>query len=493
MAVLKRAQTEYTGSGTSIVMTKPTGTAEGDLLVMFIVESGSTPDLITPPSGFDRIWGEEDEDLGGGAWIAGYFKTATSSEPSSYTFSVDNSGTHKGFMVGYYDDAGVSGYWSFKGSGITEDRTTSLTSVPLLGPGLYITGFLSDDNDSVVSNDSPVSSLWFNNSNSFAFQVYGGVTTGTVNDTTVGWSNTADDKYSLSILAEFVQGTPTVPSDITYRASTSLTETYVSGLSGETENLSKPTGVSEGDIMFMSIARNGSGGTILATPTGWTVLYDSNNVENQGSSTCATYYKIAGASEPSTYTVSVLFFDPAGGGGSTFNYVIDAFYTTNGVASWTLYSKSYFGRNAESEFTDLETLTIGGVGLLYATINVNDYVAYTDDSPVTQRTEYIGAGDSTKGMHLTYGGGFASGSVRVKVSNPTEKSTLIAAVFESTSTPPAGGSLFKIKIGSTAVTAVYKDIEAMHVATSSAWKEVLSAHIAVDDNAGGKVWKELKI
>ena len=33
----------------------------------------------------------------------------------------------------------------------------------------------------------------------------------------------------------------------------------------------------------------------------------------------------------------------------------------------------------------------------------------------------------------------------------------------------------------------------MHVATSSVWKEVLSAQIAVSDGAGGLVWKELKV
>ena len=33
----------------------------------------------------------------------------------------------------------------------------------------------------------------------------------------------------------------------------------------------------------------------------------------------------------------------------------------------------------------------------------------------------------------------------------------------------------------------------MHIATASAWKEVLSAQIAVDDGAGGLVWKELKV
>lgn len=119
--------------------------------------------------------------------------------------------------------------------------------------------------------------------------------------------------------------------------------------------------------------------------------------------------------------------------------------------------------------------------------------SYTDDVPVTQRTSYTGGGTNSKGMHLTYGGALGQGYLRSKISGPTADSRITAAAFLSTATPAPEGALFKIKIGSTAITAIYKDIEAMHIATASAWKEVLSAQIAVDDGAGGLVWKELKV
>ena len=230
MSIVKRAQTELTSTGSSMTINKPSGTAEGDLMVVFIAEGGSTHDLVTAPSGWNRLFGKEDEDLGGGSWQACYTKTAGASEPASYTFSFSSSGSHKGFMVSYYDDAGVSGFWSFKGSGVTEDTTTSIQSAQLVGPGLYITSFLSDDTDTVNSTDSSVPSLWFSDSSPFSIQVYGGVTTDTSEVTTVTWSGTNDNKYAISLLCEFVEGTETAPSDIAYRSSASSQQDFTSAM-----------------------------------------------------------------------------------------------------------------------------------------------------------------------------------------------------------------------------------------------------------------------
>ena len=137
---------------------------------------------------------------------------------------------HKGFMVSYYDDANVAGFWSFKGAGVTDDITTSIQSAQLVGPGLYITSFLSDDTDTVNSTDSSVPSLWFSDSSPFSIQVYGGVTTDTSEVTTVTWSGTNDNKYAISLLCEFVEGTETASSDIAHRSSASSQQDFTSAL-----------------------------------------------------------------------------------------------------------------------------------------------------------------------------------------------------------------------------------------------------------------------
>jgi len=496
MSVLKRAQTELTSSGTSMTINKPTGTAEGDLMVLFIAEGGSTHDVITPASGWNRLFGKKDDDLGGGAWQSCFTKTAGASEPSNYTFSFSASGSHKGFMVSYYDDGGVSGFWAFKGAGITEDTTTSITSAQLVGPGLYITSFLSDDNDTVSSSDSSVPSLWFNDT-SFSLQVYGGVTTDTSETTTVTWTGGNDNKYTISLLCEFVEGTETASSDLAYRASSTKQQDFTSDLSGfPTVTLNKPSGVVEGDLMVMDLSLNSSSGSIFSSPSGWTVIYDETNLIEQafGSMGGGTFYKVAGASEPSTYSFIARYYNPVSPSTiMTGSFVIDAYYNSSSVASWTLYGKSYLGRGADATYTDIESLPVGGNVLYTVAFGVQTNASYTDDVPVTQRTSYTGGGTDSKGMHLTYGGALGQGYLRSKISSPTDDSRSVAAAFLSTATPTPEGALFKIKIGSTAITAIYKDIEAMHVATSSVWKEVLSAQIAVSDGAGGLVWKELKV
>jgi len=496
MSIVKRAQTELTSTGSSMTINKPSGTAEGDLMVVFIAEGGSTHDLVTAPSGWNRLFGKEDEDLGGGSWQACYTKTAGASEPASYTFSFSASGSHKGFMVSYYDDANVAGFWSFKGAGVTDDITTSIQSAQLVGPGLYITSFLSDDTDTVNSTDSSVPSLWFSDSSPFSIQVYGGVTTDTSEVTTVTWSGTNDNKYAISLLCEFVEGTETASSDIAHRSSASSQQDFTSALAGVTVTINKPTGVVEGDLMVMDVSFNGTSPTFLSSPSGWTVIYDETNLieQSSGSMTGSYYYKVAGASEPSTYSFTVLYFnavDPSAI--RTGSFVIDAYYNSSSVASWTLYGKSFLSRGTDTTYTDIESLPLGGNVLYTVAFGVLTNASYTDDVPVTQRTSYTGGGTNSKGMHLTYGGALGQGYLRSKISGPTADSRITAAAFLSTATPAPEGALFKIKIGSTAITAIYKDIEAMHIATASAWKEVLSAQIAVDDGAGGLVWKELKV
>jgi hypothetical protein len=496
MSVLKRAQTELISSGTSMTINKPTGTAEGDLMVLFIGEGGGTHDVITPASGWNRVFGKKDDDAGGGAWQSCFTKTAGASEPSNYTFSFSASGSHKGFMVSYYDDGGVSGFWAFKGAGITEDRVTAITSAQLVGPGLYITSFLSDDDDAVNSTDSSVPSLWFNDS-SFSMQIYGGVTTNTSETTTVNWAGGSDDKYTISLMCEFVEGTETAPSDLAYRASTSAQQDFTSNLFGSTTvTLNKPSGVVEGDLMVMNILLNNSSGSITSTPSGWSVVYDATNLEDSngfGAMQGGQYYKVAGASEPSTYSFVIRYFNANSAIILSGIFSIDTYYHSSSVASWTLYGKSFFGRENDAVYTDIEALPVGGNVLYTVAFGVQTNASYTDDVPVTQRTSYTGGGDDSKGMHLTYGGALGQGYLRSKISGPIDDSRITAAAFLSTATPTPEGALFKIKIGSTAITAIYKDIEAMHVATSSVWKEVLSAQIAVSDGAGGLVWKELKV
>lgn len=75
-------------SNTSITCNKPTGTQEGDFLVAFL-NLRRTVTSITPPSGWTLL---ESALTGSERAFGIYYKVATASEPSSYTFSANTTG-----------------------------------------------------------------------------------------------------------------------------------------------------------------------------------------------------------------------------------------------------------------------------------------------------------------------------------------------------------------------------------------------------------------
>lgn len=79
--------------------------------------------------------------------------------------------------------------------------------------------------------------------------------------------------------------------------------------SGSTSlGIAKPTGVVEGGVMVATVTAAGTGA--VTTPSGWTVVKSLT----QGSLRQATYYKVAGASEPASYSWSLGSSRAASGG-----------------------------------------------------------------------------------------------------------------------------------------------------------------------------------
>jgi hypothetical protein len=99
--VVESFSTDVNGSfsGSSVVLSKPTGTQDGDLLV-FLFEAANNDVLsLTPPSGWTLIFAadnssaDDDSDVAfGGTTIAAYYREAGASEPSSYTFNYGGGG-----------------------------------------------------------------------------------------------------------------------------------------------------------------------------------------------------------------------------------------------------------------------------------------------------------------------------------------------------------------------------------------------------------------
>lgn len=94
--------------------------------------------------------------------------------------------------------------------------------------------------------------------------------------------------FSASALADIVSG-----------ASTTNTSNDVS-LTQLT--LDTPSGVVSGDFLLASVSVNGGTSAGITAPQGWTLITRTNNDTNVG---IASYYKVATANEPSTYTWSI--------------------------------------------------------------------------------------------------------------------------------------------------------------------------------------------
>ena len=190
---------------------KPSGTVEGDLIVIWFSGDSSSRPSVSWPSGFTSIYDQNDTDLGGGSWLYGAYKVAGASEPSTYTVSISGTFYSSGSrcsIISYYNDAGVGSWNLLTRAANFVSNGTSITSPAVTGTGLYMIAFNHESNATVNTNNSPVSSILFDNSSTPASptssQIYAGyaaVSSGTV---TVTWtaSSIARDLYSVPVIFE---------------------------------------------------------------------------------------------------------------------------------------------------------------------------------------------------------------------------------------------------------------------------------------------------
>lgn len=207
MAFLQRNTTIFSGTISSptvtknMVLNKPSGTVEGDMMVAWVCGDSSIRRNITPPSGWSVIYNQSSPDLGGSAQQFGYYKVATASEPSTYTFVWSGSGTrYKGVLTSYYDTNGT-GTWTVSSlGGGNLVNSTGITSLSITGAGLYVTAFLSDDADTPDGDNSPVPEIARSVADSLGFITYGGDYTATNHTITQDWTSYNDDKYANNVI-----------------------------------------------------------------------------------------------------------------------------------------------------------------------------------------------------------------------------------------------------------------------------------------------------
>lgn len=105
---IAKADTQNIGTATTLVINKPAGTAEGDL--MLLVAGAETNGIrATPPSGWTEVF--DGDNAGGRSPLYIAYKVAGSSEPSSYTLTFASTTRSAGSILTYrnaaYDTIGT--------------------------------------------------------------------------------------------------------------------------------------------------------------------------------------------------------------------------------------------------------------------------------------------------------------------------------------------------------------------------------------------------
>lgn len=322
---LRGATNNNNGSGgSSLTINTPTGTANGDVLVAHIIVAPAG-NVITAPSGWTQIMRRDSSQS---ISTVTYWKLASSSEPSNYTWTFGTSGEASGGIAGYI---GVNSTTPIDASNVQYNASTSTVSNAgvtttaandkiILAVSITVpttvnvpTGFTQEwSTTSSTSTTSEMSDETFTTTGA----------TGTITGSHNGGANSnITHLIALKPAGTTVTPTPTntptptpTPAGgITFRAASSNN----SGTGGSSLMINKPTGTITGDVMIAHIVVNPTGNTITA-PTGWTLI---NRQDSSVDISTVTYWKAAGSSEPTSYTWSFGTSGEASGGIASYTGV----------------------------------------------------------------------------------------------------------------------------------------------------------------------------
>ncbi len=242
---------------------------EGDLLIAAVATDEDTSTSIAAPLG--QGWTLIDRSAyNGQVTLGAWWKLAGASEPASHTFDWMGVGQQAyGWMMrftGHDSTNPINDYASYgelSGTPTSPAVTTTVDNCLILRLGAF------DDDDITISDPglhSPIdhTAITMDESSSSVGQViYGGFDEG---KRTNNW-------------------------------------TYVT--------VTAPAGISSGDLLIAAVATDGGTSTTIAAPAGWTLLDRGSDSLNRV--TLGVWWKLAGASEPSSYTFTWTGYERAYG------------------------------------------------------------------------------------------------------------------------------------------------------------------------------------
>jgi hypothetical protein len=292
-------------NGSTLTLNKPTGTQEGDVLVAWIVGQSTT----SAPSGWTVIDSVDFNESPLSDSLTTLYKVAGASEPSSYDFS---------------QSGGIGGIVRVSGADTTTPINASAIPSVTRPKNNFIQTVFTTGSVTTTEDDCLILRLGWANSAlgttwTSATSVVdadpstgaGGILFAGEEDQASAGASGASGGDFASANAFYMWATiaiapgaagPATP--VIEGSSTSTGGVFFAGANIETFDISKPTGTQEGDLLVIVVGDDEDGDVVL-TSSGWTeaasyrdTSYDTN---------FHVLWKVAGASEPSSYTFDFNF------------------------------------------------------------------------------------------------------------------------------------------------------------------------------------------
>lgn len=310
LAALPLPLPEFVSASTSnitdstVTVTAPTGIQDGDLLVALVQsDSNSSIYSCTPPAGF----GLSTQGVFGGVNVFVGTKIA-SGESGNYTFTFSDSTAQLVTILVYRNANRCNTLGSIYSNSTNGTRGVTAASIVPTYRGALIAAFAHFGSSKTLSSGPSGMTQRVASTTSKFLYVYdlNPQEASSTGDKTLTWGGTNTNNATAFLLQ--ITNEPLVAPEFVASASTQ------NASSGTTLTINKPTGTVDGDLMVAVMSR-ASGNTDWTSDTGWTEVADQSSNPD-----LSVAYKVAGPSEPSTYTFTSLTASTFSGSILTYRY-----------------------------------------------------------------------------------------------------------------------------------------------------------------------------
>lgn len=288
-------------TGTGNTVTAPSGIQNGDLLVAVLFNVDPNAEPITLPSGWSRLTETETAN--------NYFVLATktaASESGNYTFTFDQAAANSIAILVYRNATRVNTVGTF---GNASSATATAASITPTYTGTLCAMFANETSSTVSTPPAGFTQRALQSGTTAAMGVYD------LANQAASATSAASLVWSVSGQVAAIQFQVTNEPDVApvFVASASTQNPS----SGTSLVINKPTGTVEGDLMVAVMAASDTADGWTGD-TGWTEIADQGTVPS--TPTLRVAYKVATASEGSSYTFTVATSRPLGGCIVTYRY-----------------------------------------------------------------------------------------------------------------------------------------------------------------------------